>query len=70
MNKFFPKPDLRVNLHFYLKIHVCKRNHGMLVTILNRSGIGWNDSKSMIGELEEEWETFINVKSPFLISLL
>ncbi|XP_073270922.1 uncharacterized protein [Primulina huaijiensis] len=59
MNKVFPRTDLRANPHINSKIHVWKRTHGSLVTILSRSGIGWNNSEKKIEASDEAWECFV-----------
>lgn len=61
MKKVFPDTDLRGNPHINSKVHVWKRTYGMLVTILRKSGIGWNETEKKIDVSNEVWESFIKV---------
>ncbi|KZV21181.1 hypothetical protein F511_25951 [Dorcoceras hygrometricum] len=45
--------------HINSKIHVWKKTHGTLVTMLSRSGIGWNESTKTIEATDETWEAFV-----------
>lgn len=51
--KAFPGTDLRGSPHINSKIHVWKKTHGTLVTMLSRSGIGWNETTKMIEATDE-----------------
>ncbi|XP_073152797.1 uncharacterized protein [Henckelia pumila] len=55
----FPGTDLRGCPHINSKIHVWKKTHGTLATLLSRSGIGWNETKKMIESTDEAWEGFV-----------
>ncbi|XP_073119891.1 uncharacterized protein [Henckelia pumila] len=59
--KIFPHTDLRGIPHINSKIHVWKKTHGTLVTMLSRSGIGWNESQKMIEATNEGWEAFVKI---------
>lgn len=48
MNKVFPGTNIRTNPYINSKIHVWKKNHGSLVSLLRKSGICWNDKDKMI----------------------
>ncbi|XP_075483409.1 uncharacterized protein LOC142523483 isoform X1 [Primulina tabacum] len=61
MKKMFPDTDLRDNPHINSKIHVWKKTHGSLVTILSKSGIGWNETDKMVEATNEAWESMIKV---------
>ncbi|XP_073153626.1 uncharacterized protein [Henckelia pumila] len=55
--------DLRGNPHINSKIHVWKRTHGYLLTMLSRSGIGWNETEKRIEASDEAWESFVKADS-------
>ncbi|XP_073152385.1 uncharacterized protein [Henckelia pumila] len=55
----FPGTDLRGCPHINSKIHVWKKTHGTLATMLSRSGIGWNETQKMIESSDEAWEDFV-----------
>ncbi|XP_075498302.1 uncharacterized protein LOC142536823 [Primulina tabacum] len=59
----FPNTDLRGNPHINSKIHVWKRTHGSLLTMLNRSGIGWNETEKRIEATDETWDSFVKTDS-------
>ncbi|XP_073127458.1 uncharacterized protein [Henckelia pumila] len=59
----FPNTDLRGNPHINSKIHVWKRTHGSLLTMLSRSGIGWNETEKRIEASDEAWESFVKADS-------
>ncbi|KAG6521664.1 hypothetical protein ZIOFF_018789 [Zingiber officinale] len=40
--------NIRGNPHINSKVHVWKKTHGTLVTILSKSGVGWNDTDKTI----------------------
>ncbi|KAK4426561.1 hypothetical protein Salat_1424700 [Sesamum alatum] len=44
MQKTFPNTDIRPEPHINSKIHVRKKNYGMMA----KSGFGWDDSRCMI----------------------
>ncbi|XP_073133600.1 uncharacterized protein [Henckelia pumila] len=55
----FPGTDLRGCPYINSKIHVWKKTHGTLATMLSRSGIGWNETQKMIESSDEAWEGFV-----------
>ncbi|XP_073015632.1 uncharacterized protein [Primulina eburnea] len=59
----FPNTDLRGNPHINSKIHVWKRTHASLLTMLSRSGIGWNETEKRIEATDETWDSFVKVDS-------
>ncbi|XP_075503217.1 uncharacterized protein LOC142540739 isoform X2 [Primulina tabacum] len=59
----FPNTDLRENPHINSKIHVWKRTHGSLLTMLSRRGIGWNETEKRIEATDETWDSFVKVDS-------
>ncbi|XP_073119787.1 uncharacterized protein [Henckelia pumila] len=59
MKESLPGCDLRGNPHINSKVHVWKKAYGTLVTILGRSGTGWNDIEKTIDATDETWEALI-----------
>ncbi|KAL8481223.1 hypothetical protein ACS0TY_027667 [Phlomoides rotata] len=53
MRKIIPATNIVANPHINSKIHVWKKEYGTLSDLLNKSGIGWNSTTSMI-EIEDE----------------
>ncbi|KAG6489774.1 hypothetical protein ZIOFF_051053 [Zingiber officinale] len=51
--------NIRGNPHINSKVHVWKKTHGTLVTILSKSGVGWNDTDTTIEATDEAWEAII-----------
>ncbi|KAL8541013.1 hypothetical protein ACS0TY_002338 [Phlomoides rotata] len=58
MRKIIPTTDILATPHINSKIHVWKKKYGALSDLLNKSGIGWNSTTSMI-EIEDEgvWDS-------------
>ncbi|XP_073120663.1 uncharacterized protein [Henckelia pumila] len=44
-------------------MHVWKKTHGSLMSMLSRSGIGWNDTDKVIEASNEAWEEFVKSDS-------
>ncbi|KAK6123924.1 hypothetical protein DH2020_042343 [Rehmannia glutinosa] len=61
MAKALPGTDLKGIPHINSKIHVWKKDYGSLVSMLSRSGIGWNDSTKMIEVHDEVWADYVKV---------
>ncbi|XP_073017905.1 uncharacterized protein [Primulina eburnea] len=55
----FPNTNLRGNPHINSKVHVWKKLYGSLVTILSKSGVGWNDAEKTIEASNDIWESLI-----------
>ncbi|KAL8526210.1 hypothetical protein ACS0TY_015433 [Phlomoides rotata] len=53
MRKIIHGTDIAVNPHINSKIHVWKKEYGVLSDLLSKSGISWNSTTSMI-EVEDE----------------
>ncbi|XP_073015114.1 uncharacterized protein [Primulina eburnea] len=51
--------NLRGNPHINSKIHVWKKTHSILVTLLSKSGVGWNDTDNTIDVTDETWESIV-----------
>ncbi|KAK6161945.1 hypothetical protein DH2020_001786 [Rehmannia glutinosa] len=61
MLKALPGTDLRGIPHINSMIHVWKKDYGSLVSMLSRSGIGWNDNTKMIEARNEAWVDYVKV---------
>ncbi|KAK6120144.1 hypothetical protein DH2020_046050 [Rehmannia glutinosa] len=59
MQKIIPGTDLKGIPHINSKIHVWKKDYGSLVTMLSRSGIGWNVSTNTIEAPDDAWAEYI-----------
>ncbi|XP_075486418.1 uncharacterized protein LOC142526029 [Primulina tabacum] len=51
--------SLRGNPHINSKIHVWKKTYSALVTLLSKSGVGWNDSNNTTDVTDETWEAIM-----------
>ncbi|KAL8502092.1 hypothetical protein ACS0TY_021274 [Phlomoides rotata] len=59
MNKIFPVTDLRPYPHIHSKLHVWKKDYSTIVSLLSKSGIGWDNTSKMIDvEQEDAWEAY------------
>lgn len=62
MSNQFPGTDLKSEPHIHSKIHVWKKQHSCLSTMMSRSGFGWNDRASMIEVASDQvWEDYVKV---------
>ncbi|XP_075515735.1 uncharacterized protein LOC142550546 [Primulina tabacum] len=59
MQEAIPGSSLRGNPHINLKIHVWKKTYSALVTLLSKSGVGWNDSNNTVDVTDETWEALV-----------
>ncbi|XP_075512088.1 uncharacterized protein LOC142547609 [Primulina tabacum] len=59
MKVAFPDTNLRGNPHINSKVHVWKKLYGSLVTLLNKSGVGWNDTEKTIETSNDIWDALI-----------
>ncbi|XP_075486392.1 uncharacterized protein LOC142526003 [Primulina tabacum] len=59
MQESIPGNSLRGNPHINSKIHVWKKTCSTIVTLLSKSGVGWNDSNNTIDVTDETWETIV-----------
>lgn len=59
----FPGTDLQGEPHIHSKIHVWKKHYGLLSTMLDRSGFGWNDSSKTIDVSDDQvWQQYVVVR--------
>ncbi|KZV46920.1 hypothetical protein F511_06162 [Dorcoceras hygrometricum] len=65
MHAAIPGCTLRGNPHINSKVHVWKKTYSTLVTILGKSGVGWNDTDNTIEATDETWDTIIKTDSTF-----
>lgn len=57
-----PGCELKSDAHIASKIHVWKRNYGILSTMLSRSGFGWNDTSHIIEVTDDQiWKEYVQV---------
>ncbi|KZV33915.1 hypothetical protein F511_26106 [Dorcoceras hygrometricum] len=63
MHAAIPGTDLRGNPHINSKVHVWKKTYGTLVTLLSKSGVGWNDTDKTVEATDETWDTIIKADS-------
>ncbi|KAL8481300.1 hypothetical protein ACS0TY_027717 [Phlomoides rotata] len=62
LNMVFPGTDLRPYPHIHSKLHVWKKDYSTIVSMLSKSGIGWDNTSKMIDvEQEEAWEAYKKV---------
>ncbi|PIN04928.1 hypothetical protein CDL12_22535 [Handroanthus impetiginosus] len=59
----FPRTNIRTDPHIHSKIHIWKKNHASLVSMMSRSGFGWNKSTNMIIVEDSIWDNYVNVDS-------
>ncbi|KAG8368383.1 hypothetical protein BUALT_Bualt15G0039800 [Buddleja alternifolia] len=64
MLQAIPGTDLRAEPHINSRIHVWKKNHSSIATMLTRSGFGWNDtSNTIIVDSDQVWDNFVKTDS-------
>ncbi|XP_073027012.1 uncharacterized protein [Primulina eburnea] len=59
MKVAFPDTNIRGNPHINSKVHVWKKLYGSLVTLLSKSGVGWNDTEKTVEASNDIWEAVI-----------
>ncbi|XP_073028029.1 uncharacterized protein [Primulina eburnea] len=59
MQASIPGNSLRGNPHINSKIHVWKKTYSAIVTLLSKSGVGWNDCNNTIDVTDETWEAIV-----------
>ncbi|KZV40004.1 hypothetical protein F511_12399 [Dorcoceras hygrometricum] len=59
MHAAIPGTDLRGNLHINSKVHVWKKTYGTLVTLLGKSGVGWNVTDNTVEATDETCDTIL-----------
>ncbi|KZV51133.1 hypothetical protein F511_06197 [Dorcoceras hygrometricum] len=60
-----PCCTLRGNPHINSKVHVWKKTYSTLVTLLGKSGVGWNDTDNTVEATDETWDAIIKTDSIF-----
>ncbi|CAA0829278.1 Unknown protein [Striga hermonthica] len=63
MMKAFPNTDIRAEPHINSKIHVWKKHHGSLASMIRVDGISWDDSTKMIKAREDAWNSYVKIDS-------
>ncbi|KAL0404592.1 UNVERIFIED_CONTAM: hypothetical protein Sradi_2100000 [Sesamum radiatum] len=62
MLKQFPNSDIRAEPHINSKIHVWKKFYSTLVSMMGKSGFGWDDSRCMITvDSQDVWDEYCKV---------
>ncbi|PIN18452.1 hypothetical protein CDL12_08875 [Handroanthus impetiginosus] len=61
MMTVFPGTNICADPHIHSKIHVWKKNHASLVSMISHSGFGWNDSANMIVVEDSVWDNYVKV---------
>ncbi|KAK4389459.1 hypothetical protein Sango_2282900 [Sesamum angolense] len=57
MHRAFPHSNIKAEPHITSKLHVWKKQYSTLVTMMSRSGLGWDDSRCMVTvEDNNAWE--------------
>ncbi|KZV15952.1 hypothetical protein F511_25369 [Dorcoceras hygrometricum] len=63
MHKVIPGTHLRGNPHINSKVHVWKKTYSTLVTLLGKSGVGWNDTDNTVEATDETCDAIIKTDS-------
>ncbi|KAL0373478.1 UNVERIFIED_CONTAM: hypothetical protein Sradi_3263500 [Sesamum radiatum] len=60
--KQFPGSDIRAEPHINSKIHVWKKYYSTLVSMMGKSGFGWDDDRCMITvDSQDAWDDYCKV---------
>ncbi|KAG8368384.1 hypothetical protein BUALT_Bualt15G0039900 [Buddleja alternifolia] len=60
MIQAIPGTDIRAEPDINSKVHVWKKHHSSLATMLTRSGFGWNDtSNTIIVDDDQVWDNYV-----------
>lgn len=63
MVKAFPGTDIRALPHINSKLHVWKKNHKMLTSMLAQRGIDWNGEEYTIQAQDDAWNLYVKIDS-------
>lgn len=63
MVKAFPGTDIRALPHINSKLHVRKKSHKMLTSMLAQRGIDWNGEENMIKAQDDAWDLYVKIDS-------
>lgn len=69
IRKVFPDTDIRAQPHVDSKVHVWRKHHSSLTTMVSRSGFAWNAaSKMIVVESTQIWDEYVKVHvfTPYL----
>ncbi|KAL0411287.1 UNVERIFIED_CONTAM: hypothetical protein Slati_3718400 [Sesamum latifolium] len=56
----FPLSNIRAKPHIISKLHVWKKQYSILVTMMTKSGLGWDDSRCMVTvDDDNAWEDYV-----------
>ncbi|KAL0409555.1 UNVERIFIED_CONTAM: hypothetical protein Sradi_1889900 [Sesamum radiatum] len=60
MQRSFPHSNIRAERHIISKLHVWKKQYSTLVTMMTKSGLGWDDSRCMVTvDDDNAWEDYV-----------
>ncbi|KAL0284840.1 UNVERIFIED_CONTAM: hypothetical protein Scaly_2837100 [Sesamum calycinum] len=60
MQRAFPHSNIKAEPHITYKLHMWKKQYSTLVTMMSKSGLGWDDSRCMVMvEDNNTWEELI-----------
>ncbi|XP_073049649.1 uncharacterized protein [Primulina eburnea] len=59
MKVAFPDTNIRGNPHINSKVHVWKKLYGSVLTLLSKSGVGWNDTEKTVEASNDIWDALI-----------
>ncbi|KAG8372410.1 hypothetical protein BUALT_Bualt12G0063300 [Buddleja alternifolia] len=59
MIKSFPGTNLHAQPHINSKMHTWKKQYGSLFAMIDSSGLGWNETTSMLDATDEAWEKVV-----------
>ncbi|KAL0396293.1 UNVERIFIED_CONTAM: hypothetical protein Scaly_0077700 [Sesamum calycinum] len=62
MQRAFPHSNIKAEPHITSKLHVWKKQYSTLVTMMSKSGLGWDDSRCMVTvEDNKAWEEYVKI---------
>ncbi|KAL0340013.1 UNVERIFIED_CONTAM: hypothetical protein Sradi_4518100 [Sesamum radiatum] len=62
MQRAFPHSNIKAKPHITSKLHVWKKQYSTFVTMMSKSGLGWDDSRCMVTvEDNNAWEEYVKI---------
>ncbi|KAL0375706.1 UNVERIFIED_CONTAM: hypothetical protein Scaly_0688200 [Sesamum calycinum] len=62
MQRSFPHSNIKAEPHITSKLHVWKKQYSTLVTIMRKSGLGWDDSRCMVTvDDNTAWDEYVKI---------
>ncbi|KAL0327810.1 UNVERIFIED_CONTAM: hypothetical protein Sangu_1859000 [Sesamum angustifolium] len=63
MQRAFPHSNIKAEPHITSKLYVWKKQYSTLVTMMSKSGLGWDDSRCMVTvEDNNAWEEYVKTE--------